>query len=156
MRAAIPLPEGVVVATSIDGSLTGNGNVGSLVGIDAGRVVPASQTFPRGTYQGIELRLEGKVKGGAFLKNEVDMALQLNGSCVPGTLRDDHLSASLLGDKRDDSVDGLLVLCSRSCSLGTKKCDKELAFGNFWQLDALLDTLVLIVVPSCCKGASWQ
>ena len=84
------------------------------------------------------------------------MALQLNGSCVPSTLRDYHLSASLLGDKRDDFVDGLLVLCSRSCGLGTKRRDKELAFGNFWQLDALLDTLVLIVVPSCCKGASWQ
>ena len=39
-------PPGVHVAAAIDGTLAGDGDVGGLVGVDAWRIVPASQSLP--------------------------------------------------------------------------------------------------------------
>ena len=39
-------PPGLHVSSTVDGTFAGDGDVGSLIGVDARRIVPASQTFP--------------------------------------------------------------------------------------------------------------
>ena len=78
------------------------------------------------------------------------MTLQFDGSSVPGTFRDNHLSAALLGYEGDEAVDGFLVLSRRVGHFSTKLRNVVLLSRSFefWQLNALLNTLVFFVVPS--------
>lgn len=124
---AIHRPPGLVVTTTIDGTLTCDGDVSHLVAIDAWRIVPASQTFPRGTDEWIEIGIESEFQRRTFLENEVDMTFHFDGPCVPGSFRYNYLTATFSGYQRDESVDSLLVLGCRRIGLGTKRRDDKLA-----------------------------
>ena len=92
-----PGPPGVSAATTIDGTLTGDGDVLGFEGIDTGRDIEAFQTFPRGFYDGVELRFESELQHSPFLYFEVDATLQLDGTCQEFTAcRHYHLTATFL------------------------------------------------------------
>lgn len=109
-------PPGLVVTTTVDGTLTRDGDVSHLVAIDAWRIVPASQTFPRGTDEWIEIGIESEFQRRAFLENEVDMTFHFDGTCVPGSFRYNHLTATFLE---------------------TREMSRLIAFW-FWAADALV------------------
>ena len=120
-------PPGLGVTTTVDGTLTRDGDVSHLVAIDAWRIVPASQTFPRGTDEWVEIGIESEFQRRTFLENEVDMTFHFDGTCVPGSFRYNYLTATFSGYQRDESVDSLLVLGCRRIGLGTKRRDDKLA-----------------------------
>ena len=156
VRVAVPLPPCIIVAASVDGTFTGNGDVGNLVGVDAWRVVPACQSFPCGANQRIEFWLKGKLQYGTFFEIQFYEALHLNGSCAPGTLRYDYGTATFLRNEGDEFVDCLLVLCSRSVLLGSIGRNYILlgCLLDVRQLYALFNALIFSIVPSIiCPSA---
>ena len=78
------------------------------------------------------------------------MTFHFDGSSVPGTFRNDNLSAALLGYEGDEAVDGFLVLSRRVGHFSAKLRNVVLLSRSFEfrQLNALLNTLVFFVVPS--------
>ena len=89
---------------------------------------------------------------------EVNETLHLNGSCAPGTLRDDYSTATFFRNEGDEFVDSLLVLCSRSILLGSIGRNSILlsCLLDTWQLCALFNALIFSVVPSVGPSAGWD
>ena len=145
---ATPRPPSLVRATAVNGSLTRDGDILGLIGIDQRAEVPAVQTFPACRYDGVELWFKGKLQDSTFLHDEVDAALQLDGCCqelLSG--RYDNATAALLGALVNSLLNGYLVLGSRIGSLGAILGDEELFVSKLRNADALLNLLVLLLIP---------
>ena len=151
LLAATPRPPCLVGTAAVNGSLTRNGNVLSLIGIDEWREVPAVQTLPAGGYDGVQLGFESKLQHGTILNDEVDTRLQLDG-CRQEFLsgRHYHATTALLRALVDGLLDSLLVFgCGVSC-LCTILCDDIRLVGKLRHADALLNLLVLLLIPTLC------
>ena len=64
----------------------------------------------------------------------------------------DDTAAALFGTGRNGLVDGLLIFGRRIRGLGAILGDGEVTVGKLWHADALLNLLVLLVVPSLGLG----
>ena len=149
--AAHPWPPRIVRAATVDGALTRNGDITCLVSIDERREVPAIKTFPARRHYWVKLGLEGKFQHSTLLNNEVDATLQLNGSCEETlTGRHDDASATFLRAFVDGLLYRLLVLCGSIVGLCAILGYHIRLVGKLRQTDALLNLLVLLVVPAFC------
>ena len=93
---ATPFPPCGILATSVDCTLTGDGYVILLVGIDAWLEVVAVETFPACRHDRIELGLEHKLQHGSLLNVKVYLTHKCNGTSVECSFRNNHSSATRL------------------------------------------------------------
>ena len=148
---ATPGPPCLVGAATVDGAAPRDGDILGLIGIDERTEVPAVQALPAGGHDGVELRLEGKLQYGAFLDDEVDTRLQLDGSGKKLLASRHHDTAATLGRALVDGLlDGLLVFCCGGCRLCPILGDVVHGVCKLRHADALLNLLVLLGVPSLC------
>ncbi len=140
-------PPRLAAAIAVYGSLARDGHIFHLVGIDTGRIVPASQSLPRGFHQWIELGIEGKPEGCAFFHHKVHAAEQAYGAGLPYSCRYHHASATALGALGDGPVNGFLVLCRGGLGRGPEPGDGILLVGKLRHANALFDLFVHGIVP---------
>ena len=152
-----PRPPSVVRTATINSSLTSNGNVLGLIGINQRAEVPAIQSFPTCRNNGIELGLESKLKHSTFLDNEIDATFQLNGCSEEMlTCRHDNTPTALLRTLVNSLLNSLLILGSRVGRLSAKFCNVVLFVRKLRHADALLNLLVLLLVPTLSLNAQYH
>ena len=152
-----PRPPGLLAAAAVDGAAAGDGNVGLLEGIDAGREVEALKALPRRLDDGVELGLEGKQQGGALLHEEVDVALQRDGTREERLAGGhDDAAAAFLRAFINGFLDSFLVLGSRVGSLGAKLGNEVVLAADLRLLDTLLYLPIESVVPRLGVAQQWK
>ena len=150
-RISTPRPPSLVRTATINSSLTCDGNILGLVGINQGTEVPTVQPFPTCRHDGVEFWLKGKLQDSTFLHDEVDTTLQLDSGgeeLLSG--RHNHTSTALLGAFVNSFLNGFLILGCRMGNLGTKLGNGVLFVGKLRNADALFNLLVLLLIPSFC------
>ena len=138
-------PPGLIRSVTINGTFTGQADVSLLIGIDKRLVVPAVESFPAGRHIRIERTVKGKYQASVFFDDEIHVALHGDGSRVPNTGRNNHLSAASLRTSRNGLVDSRLVLLGRGFCRSTILGDVERAVSELRTADTLFDLLVLSV-----------
>ena len=144
---AAHLPPGVVASVTVDGSLTGNGDVLLTVSVDTGLVVHTVHTFPSCQNDGEEFLVESKKQLSVFLDFQIYVALQRNRTRLKCAGWYNHLTAAFLGTLVNSLVDGLLIL-GCSCFFGcTVLRNQERTVSKRRFLNAFFDLLVGCCIP---------
>ena len=94
MILTAPFPPCGILATSVDSSLTGDGNVILLVGLDTRLQVVAVKTYTPSRDDRLEFCVECKLQYGALLTMKVYLTLECDGTSVECTLGYNYTTAT--------------------------------------------------------------